>query len=63
MNGIELTKNIKTDDRTLDIPVILVTSLDSPKDKARGIEAGADAYITKGTFDQNNLLSTVRQLI
>jgi two-component system chemotaxis sensor kinase CheA len=63
MTGIELTQHIKTDARTATLPVILVTSLDSPQDKARGIEAGADAYITKGAFDQNNLLNTVKQLI
>jgi two-component system chemotaxis sensor kinase CheA len=63
MTGIELTRRIKDDARTAQLPVILVTSLDSPQDKARGIEAGADAYITKGTFDQNSLLQTVKQLI
>ena len=45
------------------MPVILVTSLDSMEDKARGIEVGADAYITKGDFDQTNLLETIEQLI
>ena len=43
--------------------MILVTSLDSAEDKARGIEVGADAYITKSSFDQNNLLETIEQLI
>jgi two-component system chemotaxis sensor kinase CheA len=63
MDGIALTRKIKSDSRTAQLPVILVTSLDSPQDKARGIEAGADAYISKGTFDQSNLLDTVEQLI
>ena len=63
MNGFELTRKIKEDPRTAHVPVILVTSLDSAADKARGIEAGADAYITKGTFDQSNLLETIEQLI
>jgi two-component system chemotaxis sensor kinase CheA len=43
--------------------VILVTSLGSPEDKARGIEVGADAYIVKSSFDQDNLLETIEQLI
>ncbi|HSO13644.1 MAG TPA: hybrid sensor histidine kinase/response regulator [Anaerolineales bacterium] len=63
LNGFELTKRIKTDERTAKVPVILVTSLDSPEDKARGIDAGADAYIIKSHFDQNNLLETIEQLL
>ncbi|MEJ2211811.1 MAG: response regulator, partial [Anaerolineae bacterium] len=63
MNGFELTERLKGDDRTASLPVILVSSLASPADKVRGIEAGADAYIVKGQFDQTNLLETVEQLI
>ena len=63
MNGFELTQRIKADAKTAEIPVILVTSLDSPEDKARGIDVGADAYIIKSKFDQNNLLETIEQLI
>jgi len=63
LDGIELTEQLKTNPRTAQIPVILVTSLASAADKARGIEAGADAYIVKGNFDQNNLLETIEQLI
>jgi two-component system chemotaxis sensor kinase CheA len=43
--------------------VILVTSLDEPAQRERGLEAGADAYITKSSFDQDTLLDTVRMLI
>jgi len=63
MDGFELTRQLKADGRYRDLPVILVTSLDSTEDKAKGIEVGADAYIVKGTFDQDNLLDTIRQLI
>ncbi len=63
LDGVELTKQLKNTPRTAQIPVILVTSLASNADKARGIEAGADAYIVKGNFDQNNLLETIEQLI
>jgi DNA-binding NarL/FixJ family response regulator len=44
-------------------PIILVTSLDSPADRARGIEVGADAYIVKSSFDQGNLLETIEEPI
>ncbi len=63
LDGFGLTQQIKHDARTASIPVILVTSLDSPEDKTRGIEVGADAYIVKSHFDQNNLLETIEQLI
>ncbi len=63
LDGFGLAQRIKTNERTNNIPVILVTSLDSPEDKARGIESGAEAYIVKSSFDQNNLLETIQQLI
>jgi two-component system chemotaxis sensor kinase CheA len=62
MNGFDLTRRLKQDGRTKDIPVILVTALDSSADKARGIEVGADAYIVKSRFDQGNLLAMIEQL-
>jgi two-component system chemotaxis sensor kinase CheA len=63
LDGFELTGRVKQDKRYAAIPVILVTSLDSPADKARGIEVGADAYIVKSSFDQGNLLDTIEQLV
>ena len=63
LDGIELTKRLKNEARTRSVPVILVTSLDLLEDKARGIEVGADAYIVKSSFDQNNLLETIEQLL
>ncbi|MBE7471402.1 MAG: hybrid sensor histidine kinase/response regulator [Anaerolineales bacterium] len=63
LDGFALASRVKQDKRYANIPVILVTSLDSPADKARGIEVGADAYIVKSRFDQGNLLETVEQLI
>lgn len=63
LDGFELARRVKQDVRYSEIPVILVTSLDSPADKARGIEVGADAYIVKSQFDQGNLLDTIEQLI
>lgn len=63
LDGFDLTRRVKDDPHTAHVPVILVTSLDSPEDKAQGIEAGADAYIAKSSFDQTNLLETIEQLI
>ncbi len=63
MNGFDLTRMIRKEGKFKDLPVILVTSLDSEEDKRKGIESGADAYITKGAFEQGNLLATVKQLL
>jgi two-component system, chemotaxis family, sensor kinase CheA len=63
LDGLSLTRHLKSNTRLGDIPVVLVTSLGSPADKARGIEVGADAYIVKSSFDQSNLLDTIEQLI
>jgi two-component system chemotaxis sensor kinase CheA len=63
LDGFDLAKQIKNEPRTASIPLILVTSLGSPEDKARGIDSGADAFIVKSDFDQENLLETIQQLI
>jgi two-component system, chemotaxis family, sensor kinase CheA len=63
LNGFELTEKVRGSETLKALPIILVTSLDSREDRERGIWAGADAYIVKGAFDQDVLLSTIRQLI
>jgi two-component system chemotaxis sensor kinase CheA len=63
LDGFGLCERIRANARTATLPVILVTSLDEPAQRARGLEAGADAYITKSSFDQDTLLDTVRMLI
>ncbi len=63
VNGFELTTHIRADPVLKNIPIVLVTSLDTPADRERGINAGADAYIIKRAFDQQALLDTIEQLI
>jgi len=63
LDGFGLTQRIRGDGRWKNLPVILITSLDSQKDKERGIQAGADAYVVKNAFDQEKLLAVVGQLI
>jgi two-component system chemotaxis sensor kinase CheA len=63
MTGFELTAKIRNDKRLVETPVILVTALDSADDRQRGMEAGANAYIVKGSFEQSNLIETIRRLI
>ncbi len=63
LNGFDLTSRIRADSRLAELPVILVTALESREQRERGIDAGANAYIIKSTFDQSNLLEVVRRLI
>lgn len=63
MDGLELTRKMRALPGVAAIPLILVTSLDKPEEKMQGLDAGADAYITKSSFDQETLLDTIRQLI
>ncbi|MEP7187646.1 MAG: chemotaxis protein CheW [Roseiflexaceae bacterium] len=63
LNGFELTSAVRADPRFQHLPVVLVTSLDTPADRERGITAGADSYIVKRAFDQRTLIETIAQLI
>ena len=63
MDGFELTARIRADRKLNDLPVILVTAMESRENKERGIELGANAYIIKSSFDQSNLLEIIRRLI
>lgn len=63
MDGLALTEHVRADPKTAEMPVVLVTSLQSPAEKERGLHAGADAYVVKGAFDQDNLLATIKRLI
>jgi len=63
MDGFALLQAVKADKRLEEIPVILVTSRASDEDRERGLRLGADAYIVKTRFDQNELLAGIRRLL
>ena len=63
MDGLDLTEAIRASAEWKSLPVVVVTSRGSDEDRARGGEAGADAYIVKAEFDQESLLDTVARLI
>jgi two-component system chemotaxis sensor kinase CheA len=63
MDGFELTEAIRRSQRSRELPVILISARCSDRDKARGIEVGANAYIVKSTFDQRELLEALGQLL
>lgn len=62
LNGFDLTARVRADPALMDLPVVLVTALASREDRERGIDVGANAYITKASFDQGDLLAAVRRL-
>lgn len=62
MNGIEVVKYLKSDERFKGIPVVLLTAKGSLRDKVEGLDAGADDYVAK-PFDAVELLARVRSMI
>lgn len=63
MDGFQFTEYLRGDKYYKDAPIIIVTSKEKEEDRIRGVEAGANAYITKRYFDQNILLDTINRLI
>ena len=63
MDGFDLTAKVRSDKRLAQMPVVLVTALESREHRERGIDVGANAYIVKSSFEQSNLLEIVRRLI
>ncbi|MDZ8134758.1 MAG: hybrid sensor histidine kinase/response regulator [Nostoc sp. DedQUE04] len=63
LDGLGLTAKIRQYQEYSELPIILVTSLASDEDKRRGAEAGANAYIIKGSFNQEALLSALKRLV
>jgi two-component system chemotaxis sensor kinase CheA len=63
MNGFDLTAKIRADKKLSELPLILVTALESREHRERGVEVGANAYIVKSSFDQSNLLETIHRII
>ncbi|WP_017316468.1 hybrid sensor histidine kinase/response regulator [Mastigocladopsis repens] len=63
VDGLELTARIRELPEYKELPVILVTTLASEEDKRQGAEVGANAYITKGEFEQGVFLDTLRRLV
>ncbi len=62
MNGYELCEKIKSDERTEDIPVILLTSLTDPSEVIEGLSCGADSFITK-PYNREFLISSIEKIL
>lgn len=63
MDGIELVRMIRQDDKYRDMPVMIVSYKDREEDRYRGLEAGANYYLTKGSFHDESLREAVIDLI
>jgi two-component system sensor histidine kinase and response regulator WspE len=63
LNGFELISLIKNDPNLQNLPVIIVSYKDRLEEKNKGLEIGADYYITKGSFQDQTLVNAVRDLI
>jgi two-component system, chemotaxis family, sensor kinase CheA len=61
--GLQLTTEIRNHSEYQNLPVVLVTTLSQAADRDRGFQAGANAYLTKGDFDQQLLLDTLDRLV
>lgn len=62
MNGFQVCRRLKSVENTLFIPIIMVTALNEIEDKVKGIEAGADDFISK-PFNKLELLARVKSLL
>src|SRR6185295_12202298 len=63
MDGFQLTRRLKSSAATARLPVIILSSLASPEDKRRGVDAGADAYLVKGELGVESLAQAIDRLV
>ena len=63
MNGIEFVRTLRADPRFQTVPVIVVSYKDRDSDRQAGLDAGADMYLTKGSFREGSFTETVRDLL
>ena len=63
MDGFQLTRRLRSAAATARLPVIILSSLASPEDKRRGLDAGADAYLVKGELGVESLAQAIDRLV
>ncbi len=63
LNGIDLVRRIRQDSKLSALPVIIISYKDREEDRLRGLEAGANYYLTKGSFQDDTFLKAVKDMI
>lgn len=63
MNGLQLVQAIRSDERLRGLPVVIVSYKERDEDRTRGLEVGANAYLTKSSFHDNRFVQVVQDLI
>jgi two-component system sensor histidine kinase and response regulator WspE len=63
MNGLELVRAMRQNGAWRDVPVVIISYKDREEDRLRGLEVGANYYLTKGSFHDNTFLQAVTDLI
>jgi CheY-like chemotaxis protein len=62
LSGIDLTRRVRSSDLYSDLPVVVLSTRDRPADRLEGLEAGADAYLTKQGMEPAHLLALIRRI-
>jgi two-component system chemotaxis sensor kinase CheA/two-component system sensor histidine kinase and response regulator WspE len=62
LDGIDLTKRVKSMPRFLKLPIVILSSLSAPEERRRGVDAGADAYLVKGELEAESFAATLERL-
>ena len=62
LSGIDLTKRVRSSDLYSDLPVVVLSTRDRPADRLAGLEAGADAYLTKHGIEPSHLAALIRRV-
>jgi DNA-binding response OmpR family regulator len=63
MNGLEVLKKIKSDERTKGIPVVMFSNLGSPEDVKHAMDLGATDYLVKANLSPNEVVNKVTNLL
>ena len=63
MTGIELVQVVRADEKLRHLPVVIVSYKEREEDRLRGLDAGADHYLTKSSFHDNRFVRAVEELI
>jgi two-component system sensor histidine kinase and response regulator WspE len=63
MTGLQLVTAVRGDEKLRDLPVVIVSYKEREEDRLKGMEAGANAYLTKSSFHDNRFIEAVEDLI